>query len=288
MREKAISLNDDLLNAIIKAEPNTYNPIKKSIEDNGYYEIGFKGKKPVKIYTLKLAMFFEFFEIPEYNINTTEYFETYCKAYFKGVKYFKKEYIPEKRLTFGNDNEAFEKSLNYDCFEKTDNWYSIKNKIGFIKLRHDVIKKYGYYSGIVSEADRLINDYDNTEIGNVPKPLPKQFENFIIREEVKPFIAEIYDTFKNIESKQMAILIHVLHEDNIIPYVKRSQKTGRKALMKCFNPSINDTAVKAYFDTSGTIGNELRLNGNQHHFVYESEIKDLRNILKKILKINIE
>lgn len=168
---------------------------------------------------------------------------------------------------------------------KYESYYTVKEKINFeledlenlntTNKIHKVLKK--------RYKDYLLKKQEEQQDAPAQKPLPKQFENFTIREEIKPFVAEIYNTFKNVESKQMAILVFVLHADNIIPYLRRNQKTGRKALMKCFNPSINETGVKHYFDAGGKTGNELQLDAAKSHYVSLYEIDVVRKALNEIL-----
>lgn len=229
MEEKKIN-SDDLINAINKINPTAYNSIKNIIEREGFFSIGMKDEKPVKVYNIKLAMLFYVIEIPEYAIDTIPYFETYCKAYKKGLKDFKKDYLPNENMLFGEYKEQFANRLNIDCFGndlqgnqiESTYWYSVKNKIGFV-LTHDIIKQYGYNSGLISEVDRVMDKYfDTPDYKQTETVKPDDVKKELYNDYFKYNAFEVFEKYKenkqiNVNSRtDLRVIFELLKEDNLL------------------------------------------------------------------------
>ena len=195
MEENKIMLDDNLLELIEKVNPGYCNYVKITIGRNGYFSIALKGKKTVKIYEIKLAVFLSISDIPEYDINTIPFLETYCKAYNKGLKDFKNKYLNDENLLFGEYKEAFKNRLKNDYFlngwKNVNGWNKVKSENIFMRVSHDLVSEYGYYSGLVSEADKIIDKYFDSK--ETKKETIFQFENNF--DKVDP--NKIYNYFKN-------------------------------------------------------------------------------------------
>jgi hypothetical protein len=218
-------IGSTLTEVLKNSNPTQYNGLKRAFEDDGYISMSIKGKKAVKIYNFDLAMFFSEFVIQD--ISTTPYFESYCKAYKKGLKYFRETYLKDETLLFGAYKEAFEVRLNNDCFEKTNNWYSVKNKASF-KLTNETIEFYGYHSALTSEADRIIDKY--FEANKVEPTFIDYIHNVKNKE---AFALELKETFNVERATNIKIMVEELRQNNIIELTD-GQIFSFHALMKSY------------------------------------------------------
>ncbi|WP_108866809.1 hypothetical protein [Aquimarina aquimarini] len=160
------------------------------IKTNGFIKINIDGNK-AKIYTPELAIIFSNDYIRAKirnsnlirNIDTYKFMEEYTKAFIKGKEYFKKEFSPTLEILYGTNNATYIKTLhhnyfhsNFDSFKK--GWSYVKDKYPII-INNKIIRKYGYYSGIVSEVDELINKHPEL-FKNFGKCSAKKDDNIII------------------------------------------------------------------------------------------------------------
>ncbi|WP_194767853.1 hypothetical protein [Tamlana sp. I1] len=210
----------------------------------------------------------------------------YQHAFIKGSEEGK-EYFKESLKGMYSKNEALS-TISYLENEAG----KILNNIDLV-INPGVFEKYGYHSQVLNYISEYKKQKSIWFTGNNKSEvseskiheLPEGFNKFVITDEAKRVLPKIYDTYKNTDGKNLAILIYVLYEENIIKYVKRSKAgLSRKDLMICFNPKANDVLVKNYFNTGSD--NELYRIDNKpsSHFVYDDDIEEVRQKIHSITK----
>lgn len=151
----------DYIQTQIDNNTDLYKFFKKNIDRSGYYRIKVKENPIAKIYTSELAMVLCGNEID--GINTFPYLESYSIAFSKGVEYFKENHFPTTKILYGEYAKLYVKDVH-------NNYFHINHGNGFIgwnkvKRMHPCnlyinnIEDYGFYSGIVSEVDIMIEKY---------------------------------------------------------------------------------------------------------------------------------
>jgi len=106
-------------------------------------------------------------------INGNAYTQTYINAYIEGAKYFDSEYKVSPSTLYGEKADTYVNDLKLKYFHSKikaihSGWWYVKNET-FLLLTHEVIKEYGFYSGLVSKVEEQAIKY------------PKLFENFFER-----------------------------------------------------------------------------------------------------------
>ncbi|MFV5699983.1 hypothetical protein ACM55H_16605 [Flavobacterium sp. ZT3R17] len=142
---------------------HTYNAIKRNIDDNGYFGISIKPNPPVKIYTTELGLLLMTGEIPQHGINTFDYIKSYTESYNKGIKFFQDNFLPNVNILYGANAELYVKDIHNNYFHTdhgngVEGWNHIKNHYP-VTLSHEIINEFGYYAGIVSEVDKMVDSY---------------------------------------------------------------------------------------------------------------------------------
>lgn len=165
-------LQYSLLDLFDEQTENTskFKSLKRHIENNGFI-IFNKETDAVNVYTPELAFIFtskelpvtEMFKSKEIKINGLDYVKTFTEAYRKGESYFDTEFGISKDTLFGINAESYVKGLHENYIhikhpEINDGWRWAKRTFP-LTLSHKDIRKYGYYSGIVSKVDRLVKTY---------------------------------------------------------------------------------------------------------------------------------
>jgi len=169
--------------------------LKKQIDDNGCFNIHL-GNHKVKVYTPELALIFVSKELPARNIDTGiattingwDYLKTYIEAYKEGEQYFENEFKVSPNTLYGANAGQYVSDIHSNFFHVKhtgviEGWSYVKRNY-LITITYQAVKEYGYYSGIVSKVEELIEKYhqlfvtfDKCEYGlckhNTP---PKQAE----------------------------------------------------------------------------------------------------------------
>jgi len=151
----------DFIQTQIDNNTDWYKFFKKNIDRSGFYNIKIKENPIAKIYTTELAMVLCGNELD--GINTISYLEPYSIAFNKGVEYFRENHLPTTKILYGEYAKLYIKDIH-------NNYFHINHGNGFIgwnkvkrmypsNLYIDNIKDYGFYSGIVSEVDIMIERY---------------------------------------------------------------------------------------------------------------------------------
>jgi hypothetical protein len=158
-----------------------YKSLKSQIDRNGSFDI-LNGNNRFKIYTPELALILISNDLTveeisrnkkstHKTINGCEFQDTYFEEYNKGISYFDKYFSISSNTLYGENGETYVRDLhnnyfhnkNRDCFGM--GWSYFK-KYSPITLTNKIIRKFGFYSGIVNKVDELIDKY------------PKLFQNF--------------------------------------------------------------------------------------------------------------
>ena len=138
-----------------------YKGIKRNVDNNGYFEIGIGQNPKVKIYTTELAMILFVDEIN--GIKTFPCLESYTNAYNDGIEFFKKNHLPTTNILYGDYARLYVKDIHNNYFHTNHGngvigWNHIKNHYP-LNLGNKTIEDFGYYAGIVSEVDIMIDSY---------------------------------------------------------------------------------------------------------------------------------
>lgn len=153
-----------------------YESIKRHILENGLMKVN-----SIPVYTPELVFYFTSKELQVRNMDTKtdvsingyDYFRTYEIGFKEGVEYFKAKYELPPNVLYGNNAEPYVRDIHQNYFHSNkddfNGWSECKKLFPFI-ITHNAIKKYGYYSGIVSKVDEMVSEY------------PKLFQTFDICE----------------------------------------------------------------------------------------------------------
>lgn len=142
-----------------------YGIFQGQIQKKGYVIIN-----KVKIYSAELAYFFHARNFPARcedtdeltTIKTIPYLETFVKGFHEGVEYFDQEFRVKVDTLYSTNNEAYVKDIHTNYYKNyhtkytltLKGWQQIKGSYTFT-LTHEVIKGYGFFSGIVSSVDDM-------------------------------------------------------------------------------------------------------------------------------------
>lgn len=233
-----------------------YKSFKREIENNGCFKVKTE-TDTVKIYTPELAVIFTSKELPsrnmdtqtETNINGWEYLKTYIEAYKEGKQYFETEFKVSPNTLYGANAEQYVRDIHLNFFHVkhtgiNEGWGYVKKQYPII-LTHKAVKEFGYYSGIVNKVEeqvkkypRLFATFDKCEHNLPPqqteKPKPElKLKDFFIKEVSSDTIEAIQTEFRELEGKDLAILIYLLHKEHKIIEILTSSKTkGRSSFVK--------------------------------------------------------
>lgn len=164
-----------------------YKNFKREIENSGCYKMKV-GTETIKIYTPELVVIFTSKELPALNmeiqkettINGFDYLNTYIEAYSEGEQYFESEFKISQDTLYGVNAEQYVKDIHVNFFHvqhtgMNEGWGYVKKQYPLI-LTHEVIKEFGYYSGVVNKVEeqikkhpRLFASFDKCEHNLLPK-----------------------------------------------------------------------------------------------------------------------
>lgn len=185
---------------------NNYKHLKQSINERGFFGIN-SDNRLFKVYTPEIALIFSrtTFEVENMEtqkktlINTFDFFKTYIEAYKEGEQYFENEFKLSVNGMYGENAKLYVKDIHDNYFHVQheslqEGWIYIKKSYPFI-LTHESIKKFGYYSGIVSKVEeqvkkyyRVFENFDVCEHNEPPKLEP------LIENHTKKFIVQFFET----------------------------------------------------------------------------------------------
>ena len=157
------------ISAFIDEASKTFvcKPYRREIEVNGYALVK-SGSQTAKIYTAELAMVLtspaltgEHRDLKRpTELNSQEYLHTYIEAFTEGERYFDAEFKASPEVLYGANHKHYIQDLHNNYFHiqhRPGNvgWSSVKHRYPFI-LTHEAMKAFGYYSGVVSKVDELV------------------------------------------------------------------------------------------------------------------------------------
>jgi hypothetical protein len=117
----------------------------------------------------------------ETTIDCWEYLQTYIEAYKEGEQYFESEFRVSPSTLYGANAEQYVRDIHFNFFhvnlkEGNKGWGYVK-KAYPITLTHETIKKFGYYSSIVSKIEeqvkkhrKLFATFDKCDHESTPTP----------------------------------------------------------------------------------------------------------------------
>ena len=168
------------------------------IFENHINEVGYLNLKlenyTAKVYTPELAFIFGSSNIQARNldlktdtiINGKDFIKSFIEGFKEGENYFKTEFSIDAKTMYGQNSELYVKNIHSNFFhvlhsdQNYKGWNFVKSTYPIL-ITEAIIKKYGYYSGIVNTVEELIkkhpvpfaNFYECEEIKNSPE-VPKQ------------------------------------------------------------------------------------------------------------------
>jgi hypothetical protein len=180
------------LTSILKKQEQTkpeYKYFKMEIENNGCCLVKTK-TETVKIYSPELMVIFTTNELTARNmetqtettVNGRNYLNSYIEAYKEGEQYFENEFKVSPNTLYGEKAEQYVKGIHLNYFHINhsgtfEGWGDVKKSYPFI-LTHEIIKKFGYYSGIVNKVEEqvkkhplLFATFDKCEHNLPPQPI---------------------------------------------------------------------------------------------------------------------
>ncbi|MBU7570302.1 MAG: hypothetical protein KAF41_06580, partial [Flavobacterium sp.] len=132
--------------------------------------------KDYKIYSAGISYLFSTKNINAKNLETKEdfildskpYFDTFINAFKDGEKYFKDKFEVSKEVLYGNNSKTIVADIHQNYFhiahsDSFTGWVGVIHSNPML-ITHEIIKKYGFYSGILSKADAFISEYPNVFI----------------------------------------------------------------------------------------------------------------------------
>ena len=151
-------------------QTTNFKSFKRQIENHGF--MVFKTENgPVNVYRPELAVIFnskelkvtEMFKSKEIVINGLDYVKTFTEAYREGESYFDIEFGISTDTLYGQNAEAYIKGIheNYIHIKQpdiNDGWQWAKRTYP-LTLSHKEIRKFGYYSGIVSKVGAMVKKH---------------------------------------------------------------------------------------------------------------------------------
>lgn len=140
---------------------------EREVAVNGYFLVK-SGPHTAKIYTAELAMVLtspaltgEQRELKSPTaLNSHEYLKTYIEAFTEGERYFEANFKASPEVLYGANHKQYIQDLHNNYFHikhcrGNEGWSYVKHRYPFI-LTHEAVKTFGYYSGLVSKVDELV------------------------------------------------------------------------------------------------------------------------------------
>lgn len=208
-----------------------YKSFKREIENNGCFIVKV-ATDTVKIYTPELAVIFGSSNIQARNldlktdtiINGIDFIKSFVEGFKEGENYFKTEFSIDAKTMYGQNSELYVKNIHLNFFHvlHSDQIYKGWNfvKINYpILITKAIIKKYGYYSGIVSSVEELIKKH------------PILFANFYKCEEIKSTLEVPKQEPRKLKSEHYA-LAYIFDCNSIGESILIGQKTELEKIGK--------------------------------------------------------
>lgn len=163
----------DLSNHRLKNEVcHEFDRLLIHFQENKYLIVN----KDYKIYSAGISYLFSTKNINAKNLETKEdfilnnkpYFDTFINAFKEGEKYFKDKFEVSKEVLYGNNSKTIVADIHQNYYhiihsDSFTGWVGVIHSNPML-ITHEIIKKYGYYSGILSKADAFISEYPNVFI----------------------------------------------------------------------------------------------------------------------------
>jgi hypothetical protein len=144
-----------------------YNNAKSQIENNGYFIIN----SSIKVYLAELVVLFMSDNIQVKNKFTGEdcllsgfdFLKIFISSYHEGQKYFNGNYKVSPDILYGANAKSYVSDLHNKYFHAqeygvNEGWVFVK-KMYPIFISNEAISKYGYYSGVISQADEQVKKH---------------------------------------------------------------------------------------------------------------------------------
>jgi hypothetical protein len=246
-----------------KTTSHIYNKLISSLSKEGFMPVDFENIK-YKVYPEFLCYLFgNDDEIEAKRIDTNEvfvldstpYWKSYMSSYLEGQQYFKENYAFSKNVLFGENSKSiisvFNKAYSGTLFKnKFIGWNGVRSLNTFM-ITHKLINEYGYYSGVLSQADEYKKLY------------PSLFEALN-----KTELADKSDTIKekgNLTINQIALIyvynkiqVTRINANSIIK--KYSLTSGEKLFQRyTFYSSLSNRKGKPNNSTPKKIDNKILL-----------------------------
>ena len=166
-KKEDISYSLDLIDEpLFKGHPFTffYNKWKQ-------YGVCLTLAENIYIYNPQLATLLTTKEIKAWNrdlqkedlFNGTKYRESYSNGFREGVQYFENEYKISPDTLYGEHAETYVRALHDQYFHsgkrKYDGWDHAIKEYPVAGITHNLIREYGYYSGLVHCVKELIRKH---------------------------------------------------------------------------------------------------------------------------------
>lgn len=93
-------------------------------------------------------------------LNSPEYLKTYIEAFTEGERYFEANFKASPEVLYGANHKHYIQDLQNNYFHiqhhpGKEGWNCVRHQHPFI-LTHEAVKTFGYYSGLVSKVDELV------------------------------------------------------------------------------------------------------------------------------------
>lgn len=227
----------------------------------------------VSIYSINLAYLFRINKAlvkltygygVKLEIETQQYFNTYCESFFNGKKKFDEKFSEYLSNVYFYKNEFYDElrelffSKDFKQYVKGDKWETIVFA-NITSINHEKIKKIGFYAGFVSRVMELVKEY------------PTVFKGFFSVFNKKP---SQYDT---IDKDEALRIIDVLRSCDIVSF-----EVYNDLLIKEF--ARTNTGVNAGYERLNYFLSEFLKEAqiNENDYINENDIKP------EIFKIKVD
>ena len=144
-----------------------FKDFKRVIAVNGHLLVP-SGPHSAKIYTAELALILtspalvgEHRDLKNpIELNCQEYLNTYIEAFTEGERYFETEFKASPEVLYAANQKQYIQDVHNNYFHiqhhpGKEGWSYVKHQYPFI-LTHEAMETFGYYSGVVSKVDELV------------------------------------------------------------------------------------------------------------------------------------
>jgi hypothetical protein len=140
---------------------------EREIAVNGYLLVK-SGPHTAKIYKAELALVLTSHALTgehrdlknPIELNSQEYLKTYIEAFTEGEGFFEDNFKASPEVLYGANQKQYIQDLHNNYFHiqhhpGKEGWNCVRHQHPFI-LTHEEVKTFGYYSGLVSKVDELV------------------------------------------------------------------------------------------------------------------------------------